>query len=272
MAPVSLRLGDLRIDGTSRAGEETWFRIRPPGLLFDVGRGAPTLSGARDIFLSHGHLDHALGLPFVLSHRTLHRRSTTRVSCPAAAEEAVRDFIEAAARMEGVSYEYDILPLEPADRVEVGRDLEVEAFATDHVVPSLGYHLLRSRRHLAPELRGLAPEQLVELKKSGRAIEEEESEIWLSYCGDTGPAVFEDNPRLYESTVLLVECTFLNEKLRDRGRRYKHLHFEDLVERAEKFQNDALVLHHLSRRHRADELRAEIEGRLPSLAAKTHLL
>ena len=57
----------------SRAGDDNWFRIHPPGLAFDVGRGALQLAGAQDVFLSHGHLDHALGLPYVLSQRSLHR-------------------------------------------------------------------------------------------------------------------------------------------------------------------------------------------------------
>ena len=67
MRPVELRLGDLRIEGWSRAGDETWFRVHPAGLAFDTGRGAFQLAGAHDVFLSHGHLDHALGLPYVLS-------------------------------------------------------------------------------------------------------------------------------------------------------------------------------------------------------------
>ena len=83
MRPVELRFGDLRIEGWSRAGDETWFRIHPPGLAFDVGRGALQLGGAQDVFLSHGHLDHALGLPYVLSQRSLHRLVHTRVFCPA---------------------------------------------------------------------------------------------------------------------------------------------------------------------------------------------
>ena len=40
LRPVELRIGDLRIEGFSRAGDDNWFRIHPPGLAFDVGRGA----------------------------------------------------------------------------------------------------------------------------------------------------------------------------------------------------------------------------------------
>ncbi|HEX3555575.1 MAG TPA: MBL fold metallo-hydrolase, partial [Thermoanaerobaculia bacterium] len=104
MRPVELRFGDLRIEGWSRAGDDNWFRIHPPGLAFDVGRGALQLAGAPDVFLSHGHLDHALGLPYVLSQRSLHRLVHTRVFCPAEIAEALAAFLTAAERLEQAHY------------------------------------------------------------------------------------------------------------------------------------------------------------------------
>jgi hypothetical protein len=49
MRPAALNLGDLTIEGWSLAGDETWFRIHPPGLAFDTGRGAAQLAGAREV-------------------------------------------------------------------------------------------------------------------------------------------------------------------------------------------------------------------------------
>ena len=70
----------------------------------------------------------------------------------------------------------------------------------------------------------------------------------------------------------MIECTFLGDRHREHGARYKHLHMEDLAERAGCFRNEALVLHHLSRRYRVADLRAEIERRLPELADRIHVL
>jgi ribonuclease Z len=272
MRPVELRLGDLRIEGWSRAGDETWFRVHPPGLAFDTGRGAFQLAGAQDIFLSHGHLDHALGLPYVLSQRSLHRSAHTRVFCPPAVVEPLSVLVRAAERLENAAYRFDLIPFAPGERVEVGRDLSVEAFATDHVVPSLGFHLRRARRRLAAAFAGLPPAELIALRERGIDTSDVVEEIWVSYCGDTGPAVFDLEPRIFDSRVLMLECTFLGEAQRDKGGQFKHLHLDDIVARAADFRNPALVLHHLSRRHRVADLRAEVARRLPELAPRVHIL
>ncbi|HEX9941048.1 MAG TPA: MBL fold metallo-hydrolase [Thermoanaerobaculia bacterium] len=272
MRPVELRFGDFRIEGWSRAGDDNWFRVHPPGLALDVGRGALQLAGAQDVFLTHGHLDHALGLPFVLSQRSLHQHVHTRVFCPAEIAEPLRAFVAAAEGLERARYRYDLVPLAPADRVEVGRGLTMEAFATDHVVPSLGFHLWRGRRRLAQAFAGLPRAELIALRERGVETSEVVEDLWLSYCGDTGPEVFEREPRVFQARVLMVECTFLGEAHRDKGERFKHLHLGDIARWAGEFRNEALVLHHLSRRFRVEDLRAEVERRVPELADRIHIL
>ena len=272
MKTVELRFGDLRLEGWSRAGDENWFRVRPPGLAFDVGRGALQLAGARDIFVSHGHLDHALGLPFVLSQRSLHQLAHTRVFCPAEIVEPLGALVAAAERLERATYRFDLVPLAPGDRVEVAKSLTVEAFATDHVVPSLGYHLWRGRRRLAAALAGLPREELIAMRERGEETTEIIEDLWLTYCGDTGPAVFGREARLFDAKVLMLECTFLGEEHREHGRQFKHLHLEDIARWAGELRNEAIVLHHLSRRYRVDDLRAEVERRLPELASRIYIL
>ena len=230
------------------------------------------LAGADEIFLTHGHLDHALGLPFVLSLRAMQAASSTRVFCPTETAAGLQRLIEAAENIEQVSYHYELQGLEPGDAVKVGRDLSVEAFATDHTVPSLGYHLRRERRQLKDEYRALAAPELAILRKGGTEIEDRTQELWVTYCGDTGAGVFDLEPRLFEAPVLLLECTFFDEASRKRGRQFKHLHLSDLAERATRFRNQDLVLHHASRRYERKEIQAAVERQLVEVSPRIHLL
>lgn len=266
------RQGGLAVEGSSRAGDRSWFRISPPGIAFDVGRGAPELAGISDIFITHGHLDHALGLPYVLSQHGVHGERAARVYCPAAIADDLRAFILAAMRLERVEYRFELVGLSPGERVRLNADLAVEAFAVDHVVPALGYHLVRERRRLLPALGGLPGPELAARRARGETIDERYEELWLSYCGDTTLAAFDIEPRLCDSRVLLLECTFLDPAKRDSATRYKHVHAEDLPGLAPRLRNETILLTHLSRRHRPEELRRFIDEHAPEIAARTVLL
>jgi ribonuclease Z len=231
------------------------------------------LTGVGDVLLSHGHLDHALGLPFLLSHRSMQREQpATRILCPLPTAERLERFVRAASELEERVYDYEILGMQPGDRHELRGGFSAEAFASEHPVASVGYHLWRKRRSLAPRFLGLEPAELERLRAAGEELSAEREEIVMSYCGDTGPGVFAEEPRLFETPLLMIEITYLGDQLRERGRQYGHMHIEDLVAQREHLQNDALVLFHLSRRHRPAELRLAVDELLPDLAERVHVL
>lgn len=265
MRGVSLQFDGLRLRGFSRAGDETWFRVDPPGLGLDVGRGAYPLIGSRWLFLSHGHLDHSLGLPWLLSQRNLQGLEAPTVFCPRAAIADLTEFVRAASRLEGEPMEFEPVGLESGDSRQLTDNLRLEVFRTDHVVSSLGCHLFRSVERLRPDLIGRSTEEVAAIKRSGEQVAEATEELWLSYCGDTGPAVFDSEPRVFEAQILVIECTFSGAATGDLGARFGHLHLNDFVEHAARFENEAIVLAHLSRRHRVAEFRREVGRQLPGL-------
>ena len=93
--------------------------------------------------------------------------------------------VDAAAKLEGKSYEYEIVGLLSGDSVDVGEGYRVEAFATDHVVASLGYHLIRSVERLREEFASRRGPELADLRKAGVSIARREDRLELSYSGDT---------------------------------------------------------------------------------------
>lgn len=270
--PSTLTFGDLSLECSSRAGDSTWLRLHPPGLAIDVGRGTGRLGGVDRVFLTHGHLDHALGLPFLLSMRAGRAAPPLEIYCPRTIEAALERFIAAAAELDERRFSYKLGGVAPGERLAVGEGLWIEPFATDHVVAGLGYHLVRRRHRLRAELAGKPEERIAELRRGGAEVDESYEEFWLSCTGDTSAAVFDSVPQLFQSRILVVECTFLDDDHAERARRFKHVHLDDLVAVRDRFENQALVLYHLSRRHSAAELEAAVAARLEPVAPEVHVV
>jgi ribonuclease Z len=246
--------------------------VQPPGAAFDVGHGSPELSGAGHVFITHGHLDHAAGVPFLLSQRSLQGLGSTKIFCPGSLREPLEAFIESGARLEGRQYDYGVHGLRAGDRVSVGGGMLVEAFATSHVAPSLGYHLIQSVSRLRPDFGKCSANELAQLRSRGVALERTEERLWLSYTGDTSAESLDSEPRLFEARMLLLECTFLRPEWREKAALFGHIHFDDICHRAGRFTNETIVLHHLSRRFSLAELRRAVERDLPDLAARIRIV
>src|SRR5450759_274175 len=84
----------------------------------------------------------------------------------------------------------------------------------------------------------------------------------VAYSGDTGAGVFARAPRsFFTAKVLLLECSFVEESDRERSEKWKHLHLDEIAERADLFENEVVVLTHLTLRTQADEIRRLVNER-----------
>ena len=86
----------------------------------------------------------------------------------------------------------------------------------------------------------------------------------LAYVTDTLLGVVDQHPSLFRTRVLILECTFLDDrKSVESSRRSKHVHLDELIERAELFENEALVLVHFSQLYSPAEVHSILQRRCP---------
>jgi ribonuclease Z len=255
----------LTVRGVSLGGIYTSLHVPELDSLFDVGWPLRSAVSARHLFLSHGHVDHAGGLSTLLGMRALfgHPRPL-RLYLPAEIAPLMLDALAAMSRMQRHQLAVDLVPMQPGDEVPMRGDLAVRALRTYHPVPSLAYVIVRRVAKLLPELHGMSRREIADRRLGGEPVTSAVDRLELAYATDTLAVVLDREPALMESRVLVLECTFLDDrKTIAEARAGCHIHLDELIERAHLFRNEMLVLMHFSQIYRPAEVREILARRLP---------
>jgi len=260
-----LRTEHFTIEGRSRAGHETYFRVRELGIALDVGRCPDFLIGTPNILVTHAHLDHSVGIPFYAGQRHLQRLPGGNVFVPSEALDDFRALMKIHERLEGTEYDVELIGLAPDETYPLGRTHLLRAHQSTHRVPARGYEIVERRHHLRPEYAGLDGQQLAALRNDGTSIHDEADVSMLFYTGDTDAGVFDVTPALFKSEVLLIECSFIAPGHEDRAARYRHIHFDDIARVADRFENRVILLTHFSKRYSPAEVVERIGAVCPNV-------
>jgi ribonuclease Z len=263
---TSVTAGPHSVRGISVGGVYTSIAVPELGLLFDAGAPLRSLAAIDTILLSHGHADHLGALPAVLGIRGLASKARPpRVVMPAEIVADLTAALEALSRLQRFPLAIEPVGMRPGDEIALRGDLRIRAVRTFHPVPSLGYVVVRRVSKLRAELRGLPGPEIAARRIAGEPVAEHEDRLELAYATDTLVSVLDHNPDLYKARVLVIECTFLDErKSLEAARAGCHIHLDEVIERADKFANEHVVVMHISQLYRPDEVAGILDARVPS--------
>jgi len=248
-------------------------------ILFDCGEGTQRqlmqsvgLTELTEVFITHFHADHWLGLPGLLKTYDLRgRERPLAVHGPRGLRELVGLALRAAGR---VSYELDLIELEPGD-VLVRDGYRIAPVAVRHRGLAFGYALFEDERPgefdpaaamrlgLTPgpefgrlqrgeTVGGVAPDQVLGPSRPGRKV---------VISGDTVPCE-SLSVAAHRADLLIHEATFAEED-RDRAAETGHSSAAQAAALALEAEVSVLALTHLSSRHPAAVLRDEARAIFP---------
>ena len=260
----ALRVGDLTIEGRSRAGNETWIRVRELGVALDAGRGPDALIGASRILVSHVHPDHFSGIPFLASQRALQSLEPATVWLPHESKDLAEELMRVHERLEECRYPVRFVAASPGDRFPLKKNLEARAHRAPHRIPAVAWELVERRTKLRPELRHLPGEVLAEMRANHESITEEHDLSRLFYSGDADAGIFASAPAVFDAAIVLIECTYVRSEDRERAGRWGHLHLDEILEQADRMRAGEIVLLHFSLRDRIEDIHREVRQRCPA--------
>jgi len=259
-----IEIGDLEILGYSVAGEETVIGLPQLDVCFDIGKAPDQLISINHVLLTHGHMDHAAGIAYYLSHRKFNGMSEGTVLTPPNTVKPIRQILDAWGRLDGNQIPAKLVGVNPGDEYRIKPNLIARVFPTRHSRGSVGFTVLETRKKLKPEYLKLTGPQIVELKKQGVEIENPIEMPLVTYLGDTSYADYSKLDTISKSKILIAECTFFEEEHIERADAGKHMHIDEFGPLAERMENETIVITHLTHRTSVYEAKKMLQKRLPA--------
>lgn len=226
------------------------------------------------VFLTHAHGDHARCL---MRHHSLRKMmGVERDSIyyiPENICDGAKEWIKAESKFEGVNeakFRYpEIVPVRAGERtfLKYRKDLAIEAFDVKHSIPTMGATIFFYKKKLKEEFLGCTPAQLIEHRENKVEITREVYEPLVSFMGDCLGENLLEHKSVFQSKVLITECTFLDAGEEQMAHKKGHSHIRDIVKALNEFDNEVtcekIVLSHFSMKYSEKHIQDAIAKNIP---------
>jgi ribonuclease Z len=267
-----IKIDELDIIGYSVAGEETVVAMPQLDVCFDIGKAHNQIIPINNILLTHGHMDHAAGIAYYLSHRNFCGLPAGTILAPENLLGPIRDIIDSWGQLDGNKVPANLVGVKAGDEYQVKPNLFARVFPTKHSRGSVGYSVIERRKKLKPEYAGLAGPKIVELKKQGVEIDYPLEIPIVTYLGDTRYVDFSQLKYIVESKILIAECTFYETEHAGRAEAGRHMHIDEFAELIEKLQNEHIIVTHTTQRTPMQDIRKILKQALSAEKYKKIIL
>lgn len=251
--------------GSAEGGVHTCVALPQFRLLFDTGIGSPRLTDYPLILLTHGHLDHASGLAYLISQRSLRKLPPPDVYVPPEIVAPLRQIMALWGEIEDYHSQFNLIAVDTTATYPLKGNYCFRGIRSNHRVPSNGYIILERTQKLRPEFLNLSGKEIAKRKHTGEDLFIETFLPTITFSGDTQIEFVTQNEIVQKSRILFLECTYICEKRPiSRARDWGHTHLDEIVQNADAFADvEHLFLMHFSPRYGRGEIETTLQRKLP---------
>ncbi len=281
---VTLNLPSYSLRGFSISGLATYIQAPEFDLCFDIGECPLSAVPLNHVFLSHAHGDHARCL---MRHFSLRKmlgiEREASYYLPDFLVEPAKNWIHAEALFEGVAPERiqypDFVGLSPRKGRQFlthRKDLTVKCFSVRHSLPSVGYTIESYKKKLKDEYLGLPGNEIARLRQEGIVVQREVYEPRLTFIGDCIGRSLWENPDIWKSETLILECTFIDADEEKMAQQKGHTHLQEIVRVLQEFESEIqckhIILKHFSMKYTREHVLRRVREEIPETFADRILL
>lgn len=254
----------LTIEGYSRAAVQSYWRIPELKIGFDIGGSPWDFMNIPTIFITHAHLDHMAALPAYVARRRMMKMEPPTIYLPEENVEWTDKLLKVWQKLDRGRMVCNLIGVKPGQEIELSREHVATVFATEHTVPSVGYLIWQRRKKLKLQYQSLSGNEIRDLRLAGEDVTHEVRTPLVCYTGDTAPPGLDRCPALYDAKILITEITFFRpDHRREKIHKFGHIHLDDIIDRADKFNNEVIIAMHFSTRYATNQIERAVMKKLP---------